>query len=241
MPGPVSDLRIDPLGRYVLARAAQGDSAWVVAVGTDKVVGSVPTAWRADLPIVLPAGAILTAVGGDVFVRDATSLGVRRTIAGGAADLWHVVRWNGFRPRAAGLDKPVEFQTGESRSDSAPDSLVGDTTRTPPDTSDRGMGDPEIVRPVSRVSMSSVPLAEAATTTARGYTVQFAAAATEREARIALRRLHLDETLTPRIVPTIRNGKPLYRVVVGPFATRAQAERVGKSAGQDYWIYEGAP
>jgi hypothetical protein len=38
LPGAASALRMDPLGRYVLARSAKGDSAWVVAVGTARVI-----------------------------------------------------------------------------------------------------------------------------------------------------------------------------------------------------------
>jgi hypothetical protein len=33
----------------------------------------------------------------------------------------------------------------------------------------------------------------------------------------------------------------VYRVVLGPYASRAEAERIGKSSGQSYWIFEGAP
>jgi hypothetical protein len=69
LPGPVGALRMDPLGRYVLARAANGDSAWVIAVGTARVVGSVATTWREDLPAVAPDGALLLSDDDDVRHR----------------------------------------------------------------------------------------------------------------------------------------------------------------------------
>jgi cell division septation protein DedD len=241
LPSVPTDLRVDPLGRYVLARAARGDSAWVVAVGTDRVVGSIRTAWRNDLPLVLPDGAILTALGNDVVMLDGSTLAPRRTIAGGAGDLWHLVMWNGFRPRAAGLDKPVEFQTdAPPRADSLADSLAADSAAVPTDTTRRAPP-PDTVIPPRPAPRPGIAEAEAAVPSARGYTVQFAAAGSEREARAAIRRIKLAPGLTPRIVPTMRNGKTLYRVVVGPFASRAQADRVGRASGHDYWLYEGAP
>jgi cell division protein FtsN len=46
---------------------------------------------------------------------------------------------------------------------------------------------------------------------------------------------------SPRITTADRSGKTVYRVVLGPYPTRADAERVGKSSGQSFWIFEGAP
>ena len=86
LPGEIRELRMDPLGRYLLVRPARGDSTWVVAVGAARVVGSLPGAWRNDLPLVLPDGAIATATGADVTIADAESLRPQRTVAGGAAD-----------------------------------------------------------------------------------------------------------------------------------------------------------
>jgi septal ring-binding cell division protein DamX len=39
----------------------------------------------------------------------------------------------------------------------------------------------------------------------------------------------------------MRNGQPVYRVVLGPYATREDADRVGRESRQSYWIYEGGP
>jgi hypothetical protein len=117
LPGDVRELRMDPIGRYLLARAEPGDSAYVVALGTDAVQGVVHGAWRDDLPLVMPDGAIATVQGDDVAFVDAATLGgaargrPTQTVAGGAADLWHLVIWNGFRPRATELDQPVTFES----------------------------------------------------------------------------------------------------------------------------------
>jgi hypothetical protein len=42
-------------------------------------------------------------------------------------------------------------------------------------------------------------------------------------------------------VPNAHDGVITFRVVIGPFPTRAEAERVARTAGLSYWIYEGAP
>jgi cell division septation protein DedD len=44
-----------------------------------------------------------------------------------------------------------------------------------------------------------------------------------------------------RVVTSVREGSTIYRVVLGPYATREQAERVGRESKQTYWIYEGGP
>ncbi|GJG84876.1 hypothetical protein tb265_00570 [Gemmatimonadetes bacterium T265] len=293
LPGEARDLRMDPLGRYVVVRAAQGDSAWVVAVGTDHVVGGTRAEWRDDLPLVLPDGAVASAVGPDVVIVDGETLRPRQTVAGGASDLWHVVLWNGFRPRA-GATVPKTSRRDESRDmtpTAAPDSVepdssappdsesrareprARDSARTAPDTgappppSTPGTGSgaraaTPTTTPVryvrtQRGALASLPSLAAARAVKgaaldaqpssarpdRRYTVQFAAAPTEREALATLRRLALPAP-GGRVVPRAVNGTLVYRVVAGPFATRAEADRVRRTAGAagtDAWIYGGAP
>jgi cell division septation protein DedD len=275
LPGDARELRVDPLGRYLLARPARGDSAWVVAVGTGRVIGVAGGTWRTDLPLVLPDGAILTASGADVAIVDGETLRPRATVPGGAADFWHVVAWNGLRPRAAGLDQPATFERPGDRSDTAePDSAApsgdtatpaADTTAGPPPAPVESTAMEARARPTTpeidldftaaRVVASaggevltSQPPAAASRVSrppgrARGtvYTVQFAAAASEREARRALARLRVPGAAL-RVVPRVYDGQTVYRVVAGPFATRAEAERVGRTAGPgNFWVYGGAP
>src|SRR5262249_44637452 len=70
LPGEGRGLRVDPLGRYVLVRAAHGDSLWVVSVGTDRVVAGMRSSWRGDVPFVAPDGTIATVIGSDVAFID---------------------------------------------------------------------------------------------------------------------------------------------------------------------------
>jgi septal ring-binding cell division protein DamX len=188
-----------------------------------------------------------------VTLVDGATLRERSRVSGGAADYWHVVTWNGFRPRAAGLDKPVEFRTDTPVADTAVvDSAAADTT-APPDTTRRTPPDtvavPQAPAPAPLVVTASagevVPEAPrdrgaAVQTRRRRWTVQFAAVETAREARRVAARIKLKGTPL-RIVPATRAGKPWWLVVAGPFPTRAAAERVGRASNHDYWTYEGAP
>jgi septal ring-binding cell division protein DamX len=73
-----------------------------------------------------------------------------------------------------------------------------------------------------------------------GYTVQFVAAETEREARAVVRRVTA-RGRPLRVVPASRAGRTFYRVVSGPFASRADAERAARTTGLQFWVYEGVP
>ncbi len=257
LPGAPRELRVDPLGRYVLARPSRGDSAWVLGVATGRLLGSIHTDWRVDLPLVLPDGAIATITGEDVTLVDGTTLRARSTVRGGASDFWYVVLWNGFRPRAAGLDKPVEFQTDTPVTDSTlVDSAAVDTT-APPDTTRKGPPDTLPTHPAARPVPASGPrvVAESAGEVVaagtleqtraiparrRRYTVQFGALATDREARREAAKIKV-EGAPLRIVPATRGGKAVWLVVAGPYPSRAAADRAGRAANHTYWVYEGAP
>jgi len=212
LPGVARELRMDPLGRSLLVRG-NGDSVFVVSLATDKTLGVVRSVWRGDLPLILPDGAIATTRGDDVAIVHPSTLADMRTVTGGARQFWYTLRWNGFRPRAAGLDQPVQFRTSAPR-DSLEDSLSADSAGAPPDTATTGA-------PAS-------------------FTLAFGTVEDEKEARRIASRVRV-EGQSPRITPADRNGRTLFRVVMGPYATRADAERLGKASGQSYWIFEGIP
>lgn len=109
LPGHVRDLRVDPLGRLLLARPDSGDSTWVISIGTNTLLATLPTAWRDDLPAVAPDGSVATVSDRDVHFTMPGQAKPRILVRAGAAEAWHFVYWNGFRPRAPGLDQPVVF------------------------------------------------------------------------------------------------------------------------------------
>jgi hypothetical protein len=212
LPGDAEDLRVDQFGRYLLARASGKDSLWVVAIGTERVIGALRSAWRADLPFVGYDGSVVVASGNDVFGFDGETLRQRFRVAGGGQDFWYPFLWDGFRPRSASLDEPVRFDT--SKIGIAADStFTGDTTGARPATD---------------------------STEARGFIVSFAAFLTEDRADELAARIKVGGE-TARVVPAARGGATIYRVVLGPYLTRDEAERAGKESGHAYWVFEGLP
>ena len=228
LPGQARDLRMDPLGRVVLVRGG-GDTAWVVSVATDKVLGTVNSDWRQDLPFVLPDGQIAVAQGNDVIFAHNETFAETRKIANGARDFWQVLRWNGFRPRSTSLDEPVRFRSGGV--------AANDSTRSAGTLAGDSAARVSNFAPEPR---DTTPPPESDTASLQLFTVQFAAALTERLARSAAASVKV-EGMTPRISTATREGRTLYRVTLGPFSTRAEAERVGKASGRDYYVYEGVP
>lgn len=217
LPGVARAVRMDPLGRYLLVRPSQGDSAWIVAVGTRKLVGTVRTGWRTDLPFVGADGRVATLRGDDVVLVDGATLRAGAQVAGGAADYWYPFGWSGFRPRAEGIDRPVEFRVDsgvDTAGTAAPDSLPRQPPRSDAPPAARPGG------PQWMISFASL-LAEAPAETMAAEIVV--------------------EGQQARVVTSLRDGSPMYRVVAGPFADREAAEQAGRASGRPYWVYSATP
>ena len=246
LPGRPAELRMDAYGRALIARPAKGDSAWVIALDTDRLVGSVRTTWRRDLPIVAPDGSILTVSGRDVVVLDGSTLERRRSVAMGGDDFWHFFEWGGFRPRASGIDEPVSFEAiGIPDSTTFADTLGDTLSRIPP----TGVTPPPIPADTVRPPVITPPSVPPPTTppatpptppVATGFTVSFATLLDQGRAEELARAIRVDGR-TARVLSSVRDGTPIYRVVLGPYATRAEAERVGSASGRQFWVYEGNP
>lgn len=222
LPGLAQELRIDPLGRYLLVRAADHDSAWVIAIGTDKLIGTVRTAWREDLPFIAPDGAIAVADGSDVVFLDGETLHQKQRVAQGASDYWYAFAWTGFRPRASSLDQPVRFP-GDSADSVARAAAAAESTAVsaaPP--------------PPHDTAPPPTPLA------AKGWMVSFFALLDEQKARDLAQTIKVNNQ-TARVLAYPRDGQTIYRVVLGPYPTKDDADHVGRDSHQSYWVYEAAP
>lgn len=214
LPGKGRDLRVDPFGRYVLVRAP-GDSVWVVSIGADRVVQTVHSPWRSDLPFVAADGAIATVSEDDVvFIEVSTQRELHRAVQG-ASDFWYPFVWNGLHPRSAALDTPVQF--GHDTDTVA----VAPPVPTPVDTTHRA----------PPVAVDSTKL---------GFTVSFAALLNEARARDEAAKIAVNGQ-TSRVVTAITQGTAIYRVVLGPYPTREEADRVGRASGHSYFVYAGTP
>ncbi|HEY6090306.1 MAG TPA: SPOR domain-containing protein [Gemmatimonadaceae bacterium] len=230
LPQPPSDLRMDALGRYLLARFPQKDSAWVIAIGTNRLVGAVATRWQNDLPAVTPDGQLALLGTKDVTLVDAEKLGVKSTIAGGAKDFWHFFAWDGFRPRAKGLDQPVTFGSDSAHGDTLATNTAGSSNDQPPTVIPADSG---TVPPPASVD-------PARPTAAGGFIVSFAALLSEEKARQVASGIKVNG-VEAHVVSTTTAGSPIFRVVMGPFPTRDEANKVGRVSKREYWIYEGSP
>jgi len=172
-----------------------------------------------------------------VFV-DAETFATRRTVAGGASDFWHLVLWNGFRPRAKGLDEPVVFAQRDTADTLAAGEPIDSSAFAIPAT-DSSLLAPRTVEPAPRPATPPAPAVPGAAA-GETFTLSFAALRSEKDARALAGRLEIDGERA-RVVPSTVAGTPIYRVVMGPFRSKADAERRGKASGRDYWVYAGTP
>lgn len=187
LPGPVSALRLDPLGRWLLARPAVGDSAWIVDLPIKQHTGTVPTQWQSDLPAISPDGVLIYRRRDEVLAVRPDSLTEVGKVAKAAGDLWVLTTW---------LPRGVPASIASARADSA--------------TAEGGSEGPLYVQ----VSTSQNP---------------------EWSQHLAddLSRAGMNARVLPP--PTPDDG---YRVVLGPFPSRAQAEATGRRLGRPFWIYQ---
>ncbi|HEV2670259.1 MAG TPA: SPOR domain-containing protein [Gemmatimonadales bacterium] len=186
LPGPVAALRLDPLGRWLLARPTIGDSAWIVDLPIKRHTGIIPTQWQADLPAISPDGMLIYRHGKDVVSLRPDSLSEVGRVKTGAADLWVLTSW---LPRGV---PSTQASAGAAAADSV------------------GAEGPLYVQ----VSTSQNP----------DWSGHLADDLTR--AGLAAR------VLSPQ------HPDDGYRVVLGPYATRSQAEAIGRRLGRPFWIYQ---
>lgn len=198
LPGAAGGLRVAPYGAWLLARPAEGDSIWIVNLGSSAYVGTLESPWDLDLPTVIGDATLLLREGKDVVARDLTEPGFPETgrIKGASADLFMPVQWvpKGSQPEPP----PVR-----------------------PDTS-RAAGTP---------ADSAGPAPAAATVYLQVSRSQNPAWAQELAAQIR------DEGF-PALVLTPRPGEEAYRVVVGPYPSRDEAEAAGRLLGRPSFIFQ---
>jgi hypothetical protein len=188
LPGPVAALRLDPLGRWLLARPAVGDSAWIVDLPIKRHTGIVPTAWQPDLPAISPDGMLIYRRGRDVVAARPDSLTDVGKVANGAADLWVLTTW---LPRGvpATVASTSADSTGATATGAEGPLYVQVSTSQNPDWSGHLADD------LTRAGMAA------------------------------------------RVLPP-QHPDDGYRVVLGPFPTREQAEATGRRLGRPFWIYQ---
>ncbi len=187
LPGPVAALRLDPLGRWLLARPAVGDSAWIVDLPIKRHTGIVPTEWARDLPAISPDGMLIYRHGKDVISARPDSLSEIGKVANAAADLWVLTTW---LPRGVPASTVAAAASDSSGAPGAEGPLyVQVSTSQNPDWSGHLADD------LTRAGLNA------------------------------------------RVLPP-QHPDDGYRVVLGPYATREQAEATGRRLGRPFWIYQ---
>jgi len=204
------------------------------------VVNTVASEWRQDLPLVTPDGRLLLARGPDAVVVDSESGRERLRYQNGGADVWSLVRWNGFRPRAAGLDRPVEFEEFAADSVAADSALAALLAARYGDISGIARAAPLPPASGSEPPRQPEPPRREATPARGTWTVSFATLLDESRARAMADSISYGARKA-RVVLGNRDGVAVWRVLLGPFDTRPEAERAGMASRLSYWVFEGAP
>jgi hypothetical protein len=186
LPGPVAALRLDPLGRWLLARPTVGDSAWIVDLPIKQHTGIVPTKWQADLPAISPDGVLIYRRRDEVLAVRPDSLTEVGKVAHGAGDLWVLTTW---------LPRGVPASVASARSDSAAEGGAEGPLYVQVSTSQNPEWSGHLADDLSRAGMNA------------------------------------------RVLPP-QHPDDGYRVVLGPFTSRAQAEATGRRLGRPFWIYQ---
>ena len=187
LPGPAAALRLDPLGRWLLARPALDDSAWIVDLPIKRHTGGIATIWQADLPAVSPDGVLLYRRGGDVIALRPDSLTETGHVDKGAADLWVLSSW---LPRGSALAGPASADASAADTVGAEGPLYVQVS-----TSQNADWSGRLAQDLARAGLAA------------------------------------------RVLPP-QGPDDGYRVVLGPYANRAQAEATGRKLGRPFWIYQ---
>jgi cell division septation protein DedD len=153
-------------------------------------------------------------------------------------------------PQSAASDSASRMDSTASRSDTggrrtgrAADSLkrarADSVRRARADSAARRGGRPDSLRRQDAQTRPRNAPEGAGTLGERGsFVVQFAALKAEGPAAQLASGIKASGEKA-RVVVTTSNGVALYRVILGPFRSRADAERAGQATGRDYWVFEG--
>jgi hypothetical protein len=222
LPGPAAALRGDPWGRVLLVRPADTAVArtetWVVGVAAERLQGRVATEWDTDLPTVSPGGVLLSREGDAVIARDAHSLDSLGAVPDGAADYWFVGAW---APSGAAAAIRQQVRLADAAA-------------------------PAPLRPAAPAP-APAPAAAAAPTTADSKSLPAAAPARRlwvqvsvSQSEVASRDLAASLVAAHHAAQLVAPREPGdgWRVVVGPFATRDEAEAEGRTLDRPFFIIE---
>lgn len=242
---PLSALRPGITGGRVVA--FDGARAWSVRVG-EAGLDPLPGEWRPDLPLALPGGGVLVSTGeGLGFLPP---LAAAPEPVDGPADAWWLpFRWGPRLPVtsvAVAADEALQDEESalEAMSDSvaAPGGVGLLTMGTPPG----GRPAPgEDAEPLPGDAPAPVPMPPPASAPADLPPGFYAVAISSRQLGSVerIRRLLNGAGYSTRLRGRLDEASDMwYRLLVGPYASRPEAERVARELrrerGIDAWIHE---
>lgn len=207
--GGATALRPGMLGAWVLARGSGRDTVYVIDGATNQLAGTVVAPWSTDLPLVGEGHLMVARRGADVVTIDLAKAGF--PVAG---------RVNGraedlwfaapWAPRRRTVPAPaVEPEPAVAAADTATEA---DSAAGTPD--DAVAGEPPVPDIYLQVSSSQNPT-------------------WARELADELR----DAGFSARVLEPVHPDEG-YRVVIGPFTTRDEAEATGRRLGRPYFIFK---
>ena len=182
LPGRATDMRVDPLGRTILVKAADIDSVWLFDASNMTLRGTIAGSWEDDLPAAGSDGTIIIRNGNRLVAVNHETLEVAATATERQGDRWLIAGWDARRPA---LEMEVETPTTEMEAG-------------------------QII--YVQVSSSGNP-------------------AWAEDLAQELRAAGLNATVLPP-----DSTEERFRVVLGPYPTREEAEDNGRRLGRPFWI-----
>ena len=212
LPEAADRMRVDRSGRWLLAHGAN-DSLWVIDLAKWVVTMTKVAAWADDLPQVVDGKTLLVRNHADVmaFDLDAPSPSQVGVLLGGAADLYIMLPWV---PKTAA---PTAVAAAAVRPAAAPESTT--VPAQPP---------PALPPPSDAAAPPPAP-------SATGTIYLQVSSSQNQDWAQALAKQLKDGGFPARVLDP-RNADEGYRVVIGPYATREDADAVGSRLGRPYFI-----
>lgn len=220
LPGIATAMRVDRTGRWLLARPIAGDSVWIVDLIRWEVAGTVLTHWADDLPVVASGRTLIARDRKDVVAIDLTAAKPteRSRLVGAAGDVFLALPWT------------PEERVPETAIAAAPTPPPGDSAEVPTEDS------VAVVPPLEKVPPVAKP-AQAPTTRPAGPAAVFlqVASSQNQDWADAFAQQLKDGGFPARRLNPKAAGEP-FRVVIGPYATRDEADAVGRRLGRPYFL-----
>ncbi len=216
--GRATAIRIDKSGRWLLAKPEKGDSVWLVDVVRRELAATIKTRWADDLPLVTGGRTLVARSGEDVVAYDITGNAPveRARLSGAASDVFMVVPW---APRTT-LPPPEPLAAAPTDTVPAP----AETDSVPP------AADLIPPLPANADSMPDVPVPA-------GPTPVYLQVSSSQNAEWA--RAFADQLkqggFPARVLDPAKQDEG-FRVVVGPYRTREEADATGRRLGRPYFV-----